>query len=139
MDGPKRISGTWLALSAIGIGIAVVALEAVLFTLLTGRPISFAMDVEPVKALIAAIPFLILAFLGARTLLPWLLGLALTLAAWTYVLVDGVTYQWHPDGSGANIGLGILMILIVPPVISVACVAAYLLEKKSRAAGVERA
>lgn len=139
MDGAKRISGAWLALAAIGIGIAVVALYDILFTLLTGRPIVFAMDVEPVNALIVAIPFLILAFLGARTLLPWLVGLALTLAAEAYALVDGVTYQWHPDGSGANIGLGILMIFIVPPVISAACVAAYLLEKRSRATGAERA
>ncbi|MEA3045456.1 MAG: hypothetical protein QOH47_3294 [Sphingomonadales bacterium] len=139
MDGPKRISGAWLALAAIGIGIAVVALYDILFTLLTGRPIGFAMDVEPVNALTIAIPFLILAFLGARTLLPWLVGLALTVAAEAYALVDGVAYQWHPDGSGANIGLGILMIFIVPPVISAACVAAYLLEKRSRATGAERA
>jgi hypothetical protein len=135
MARARPIGRGWLALAAIGIGIAVVALEDILFGLLTGRRIGFAMDVEPVNAFIAAIPFLILAALGARTLLPWLAGLALTLAAWAYVLIEGVSYQWHPDGSGADIGLGIAMIFLVPPLISAACIGAWAWQRRRRPPG----
>lgn len=103
--------------------LAVVATEDILFSLLTGRPLVFASDVEPVVTVIVAIPYLALAFAGARTLLPWLVGLALTLSLWGYALYSGVSYQWHPDGTGADIGLGLIMMaspfLFTPIVLAV--------------------
>ena len=50
---------------ALGMGVAVVAAENILFSLLTGRPLGFAADVEPITVAIVAAPFLILALLGA--------------------------------------------------------------------------
>lgn len=110
----------WLVLAALGIGAAVVAAEDLLFSLLTGRPLSFAADVQPVSALFVALPFLVLAITGARTRLPWLVGLALTLGLWGYFLNAGVSYQWHPDGSGVNIGLAFIMLaspLVFTPIL----------------------
>jgi hypothetical protein len=46
---------------------------------------------------------------GIRYKLPWLIALALTLALWGNLLFEGVSYQRHPDGSGANIGIGLIM------------------------------
>ena len=103
------LSRGWLAIAAIAIGVGVVAADSALFTLLTLRPTGFAMDVEPVNAVIVAIPYFALALVGARTLLPWCVGLALTLLLWGYGLYSGVSYQWNPDGSGADIGLGLMM------------------------------
>ncbi len=70
----------WLVAAAAGIGAGVVAAESLVFTLLTGRPASFAMDVEPVNAALIAIPYLALAMAGATRLLPWMVGLVLTLS-----------------------------------------------------------
>jgi hypothetical protein len=99
-----------LTAAALAIGVSVTATEQILFSLLTGRPLVFASDVEPVVALIAAIPYLALALVGARSLLPWIIGLTLTLSLWGYALYSGVRYQWNPDGTGADIGLGLIML-----------------------------
>lgn len=103
-----RTSG---CLAALAIGVIVVGGSAGLFSLLTGRPLRLGAEwgVFLMQMVLAAAPFAVLA--GARTRAPWLTGLALTLALWGYVLFDGVRYQWHPDGSGANIGLGQFMIV----------------------------
>jgi hypothetical protein len=87
-----------------------VAGQGILFSLLTGRPLAYSSDVEPVQAIIAAIPYLALAIAGAGRMRPWLVGLSLTLFLWGFLLYDGVSAQWHPDGSGANIGLGLIML-----------------------------
>lgn len=112
-----------LLLAALLIGVGVVAADNLLFSLLTGRPVHFAGDVEPANAVTVAFPYLILALVGGRRLLPWAVGLAFTLGLWGYLLYDGVSYQWHPDGSGANIGLGLIMmaspIFITPLVLAV--------------------
>lgn len=113
----------WLVIIALSIGVGVVAAKAALFTSLTGRPLVFSWDVAPVNALLVAIPYLGLALAGATRLLPWLIGLALTLSLWGYSLYSGVRYQWNPDGSGANIGLGLMMMvspfIILPIVLGV--------------------
>jgi hypothetical protein len=124
------MSRWWLILGAVIIGISVVAVDELAFTALTGRPLTFASDVEPVAATIAAIPYLILASMGARRALPWIVGLTLTLSLWGYKLYSGVSYQWNPDGTGANIGLGILM-LFSPIFISPVVVAVHLAQRRA--------
>ncbi len=112
----------WLVIIALSIGVGVVAAKAALFTSLTGRPLVFSGDVAPVNALLVAIPYIGLALAGATRLLPWIVGLALTLSLWGYALYSGVSYQWNP-GSGANIGLGLMMLvspfIILPVVLGV--------------------
>ena len=103
-----------------------IAAESGLFSLLTGRPLNLAEEwgVFLVQMLIVAAPFGLLAILGIASRLPWLVGLALTISLWGYVLFEGVSYQWHPDGSGANIGLGLFM-LVSPVFIAGICLGAH--------------
>ena len=124
-----RMSRRWLLLVALLIGVVVVAADDFLFSVLTGRPLSFASDVEPVNALVVAIPYLVLALAGARRVPPWAVGLALTLSLWGYGLYDGVSYQWHPDGSGADIGLGLIM-LASPVFITAAVLAVHFVQRR---------
>lgn len=67
------------------------------------------------QMLVVATPFFLLALLGVRARTPWLVGIALTAAFWGLLLYVGVTS--YGDGTGANIGLGLLM-LASPFVIS---------------------
>jgi hypothetical protein len=109
-----------LILAAAAIGVAVVAVKEVAFTLLTGRELTFAADVEPYNATQVAIPFLALALVGARTLLPWFVGLVLTVSLWGYALYRAVRYQWNSDDSGVDIGLALIMIfspLFLTPIV----------------------
>lgn len=109
-----------------------VAIESVLFTVLTGRPLVFASDVEPVNAMLVAAPYLVLALTGARRVLPWIVGLAMTLSLWGYALYSGVSYRWDPDGSGANIGLG-LMMLASPFIIAPIVLGVHVLQRRGSA------
>jgi hypothetical protein len=125
MDAPPsapKDAGPMGCLAALAIGVLIVAAETCAFSLLTGMPLDFADEwgVLLFQMLIVAAPFAFLALAGIGDKLPWLVGLGLTLALWGYVLFDGVSYQWHPDGSGANIGLGLFM-LASPLFITVAC------------------
>jgi hypothetical protein len=54
----------------------------------------------------------------------------LAFALWSYYLFDGVRYQWSGDRSGAKIGLG-LVLLASPLLISIACIAAHLVGRRS--------
>lgn len=130
MPTEGRTSRWWLAIAAVAIGVAIVATQSLAFSFLTGRPMAFAGDVEPVQVTLVAFPFLILALLGARRWLPWLVGLVITVALWGWVLFEGVRYQWNPDGSGANIGLGLIM-LASPLVITALCVLAHVAQAGS--------
>jgi len=84
------------------------------------------------QVLIASTPFLLLALVESEEKTPWLLGISLTILLWSYYVFDGVSRRG--DGTGANIGLGLIM-LASPIWISLPCmVIARRLEK--RAAGV---
>lgn len=123
------MSGLRLVLRALGIGVGVVVATKLAFAGLTGRPLTFSFGVDLVQMVMVAIPFLMLAMGRVRARLPWLTGLALTAAFWGYYLYEGVRYQWSGDTSGANIGLG-LILLASPVLISFACIATYLLERR---------
>lgn len=112
--------------AAPAIGVAVVAGQALLFTGLTGRPLELGASwgVFLFQVLLVAAPFLLLALIGTRRKSPWLVALALTLALWGYYLFDGVSYQLSGDASGANIGLG-LILLASPLFIAGAALAAH--------------
>lgn len=69
-------------------------------------------DVIALNAVLTSIPFLVLAFFKPR-LLPWLVGIAATLAVHGWWLTKGIAYQMAPDGSGVPI-LGAVLMLFSP-------------------------
>jgi hypothetical protein len=127
-SGPSALG--CLAGALIGIGLVVA--NAAAFSWLTGRGLDLPNEkwVLLGQMLIAGAPFLLLGVAGVRSLLPWAAGLALTLSLWGYALWEGVSYQRHPDGSGANIGLG-LILLVSPLFIAAAAFAVHALERRA--------
>jgi len=126
--GGPGIAGCLLA-PALGGGVVVGHWLA--FSLLTGRP--FDPDDKLVflwHMLSVAAPFALLALMDVGRW-PWLTALALTLAFWGYTLWEGVSYQWNSDGSGANIGLGLIM-LVSPLFIAGASLGVFALQERGR-------
>lgn len=78
------------------------------------------------QALLAGAPFAILALIGIRSKLPWLVALFLTLCVWGLLFYSVILAA--RDGTGANIGMGWLM-LVAPIIISAAAVAATSLNR----------
>jgi len=117
---------------AIAISVLIVGGAVLAFSLLTGRQLDLEEEsgVLLFQVLLVAAPFLLLALAGVRRRAPWLTGLALTLAFWSYYVFEGVSYQRHPDGSGANIGLGLLM--MASPVFITAAIVAVHVWHRSR-------
>jgi hypothetical protein len=105
---------------ALAIGIFTVSAVTGIHSMLTGARLNLAEEL-PIflfQILVVSIPFLLLALLNIRSALPWLVGVILTGALWSYYLYDAVSH--HGDGRGANIGLG-LILLASPFVISTIC------------------
>jgi hypothetical protein len=103
---PLRI-GCPLALAVTAtVVLAVSAAQA----LLTERTFELALD--PISIAAAASPFLLLALAGVRDWLAWTVALALTGAVWAWLLYE------VSRGEGAIIGLGFLLWLLPPIVIS---------------------
>lgn len=70
-------------------------------------------DASVFQVLIASATFILLALLGVSARRPWIVALYLTVGFWTfYAYVITRPYQ----GGGANIGLGILMMLSPLPI-----------------------
>jgi len=114
------------------IGLLTVTASSLSFSLLTGRPLNLHEEwgVFLFQMLLVAAPFGMLALMDVGRWLPWLVGLALTLAFWGYYLFEGLSYQWHPDGSGANIGLGLLL-LVSPFIVGIACLGANAWQRRN--------
>ncbi len=93
-----------LVLLALGIGVAVPAAYSILYSRLAERPLDLKSDVDLVNIIVVAAPYLLLALLGVRKRLPWAVALTLTLSLWAYWLHSTVSYRWHPDGSGVDMG-----------------------------------
>jgi hypothetical protein len=83
------------------------------------------------QAGVVAAPFLLLSLVGTRDKIPWLVAALLTLGFWGYLLFDGVRYHWTGDTSGANIGLGLIM-LVSPLLISGAAMGIHAWRRKGR-------
>lgn len=99
--------------AALGIGVAVVAACNTVWAIAGGFPIATLWDEgSPAQVLLASFPYLVLAIFGITARRPWFTGLCLTAAFWGYYLWD-IT---HYEGGGANIGLGILMMLSPIPI-----------------------
>ena len=108
---------------ALAIGAMIAVAERVLFGWLLDRPLDFSdPDVLFGNALMVAVPFLILAFRGSSRVLPWLVGLAITLWIRWHALQSGVAYQRAPDGSGVDMSLALLM-FVSPAFTAAVCIA----------------
>ena len=108
------------------------AVEGLLFSVLTDRPLTYVSGVEHIFAVIVAIPYLMLAGFNVRTLRPWLMGLFLTLSLWSFALYSRVSSARNPsDESGENLVLLILLFLS-PLYISAAVMATYATRKTRR-------
>jgi len=103
------------------LGIAIGVLTIVLFNggLWFATGVSEKWGMYLFQIILVAAPFVLLASLGVRAKLPWLVGLILTAMFWGYLFFDIVSSRG--DGTGANIGLG-LFILASPLVIAGAAV-----------------
>ena len=112
--------------AAVAIGVITIGINLGAFSLLTGRSPRLGEEwyVYLFQMLMVAFPFGLLALAEIRRRAPWIVGLVLTFSFWGYYLYEGVAYQWNPDGSGANIGLGLLM-FASPFIISGACFTTY--------------
>ena len=118
----KLFAKRQLVVAAIIFGAFMVVADEVLFGALLGRQPDFSEPVDLVfRGILAAAPFLWLAYRGSARLVPWLTGIALTLWLWWRFLQDGVAYQRAPDGSGVDMGFAFLM-LVSPALIGVLCV-----------------
>ena len=111
-----------LTFAAICFGAFVVIADVILFAWMLDRSPNFS---EPIalfiNGLLTAAPFLWLAYRRSNRLLPWLIGIALTLWLWWRWLQNGVAYQRAPDGSGVDMGFALLM-LVSPIFIGAVCV-----------------
>lgn len=118
-------------LGALAVGPLVAFGTAILFSQLSGRSIDLDEEwgVLAFQALLVSIPFIAVALTGTRKAAPWIVGLSLTLVFWGYYLFQGVSYQLHPDGTGANIGLGLLM-LISPVIITAGSIGVHLWQRR---------
>lgn len=120
---PKLGHERVLTTLALGVGALVAVAESALFGWLLDRPIGFpALDALLMNTILVAVPFLLLSSRGSTRLLPWIAGLAVTLWLRWHALQQGVAYQRAPDGSGVDMGLGLLM-LVSPAFIAVICIA----------------
>jgi hypothetical protein len=81
------------------------------FALATGADLNLAEEwgVFLFQMLLVAVPFALLGIAGLRSRLSWGVSLALTAMFWVIYLADGLS-SWG-DGTGANIGLGLLMLV----------------------------
>jgi hypothetical protein len=119
-----------LVVAALAIGIGTVGAVNLGFSLMTARPMA-ATSVAVVEVVIVAMPFLFLALSRISARPPWLTGLALTFGLWGYYLFEGVRTQLSGETSGANIGLGLLM-LASPFIIIAACLTVHFQFRRSQ-------
>jgi hypothetical protein len=118
-----------LLLLAFFIGGAVGGGESALYAALTHHPWSVSSDLDFWTVPIIATPYIVLALLPARRILPWAIALTLTLSLWSYWLYSTVSYNLHPDGSGVDMG-GALLLLSSPLVISAIALGAHFAQQE---------
>jgi hypothetical protein len=78
------------------------------------------------QVLWTSLPFLAIMLTNPTSLRPWVFAIGSTAALYAYAVVDA--YVRREEGSGANIGLGLLM-FIWPPI---ATIVSILLAKRRR-------
>lgn len=99
-------------LAALAVGPVTVASVCAVI-LLTGRRLDLSEEWAFLgyQAIMASVPFLLLAGSGVTARAPWLVGLAVHILLWGAFVLD----PFLRDGGGANIGFGLIM--LVSPVI----------------------
>jgi hypothetical protein len=112
---------TYLLVVAASIGTVTVTVCNGLFAIIAGADLNLTDEwgVFLFQIMIVSIPFVLMAFAGIHSLKPWLVGCLLTAAFWGYYFYVGISSRG--DNTGANIGLGLLM-LVSPILISGACI-----------------
>ncbi|HWT13703.1 MAG TPA: hypothetical protein VN231_13190 [Allosphingosinicella sp.] len=107
-------------LVAIAIGLSTGILFRVSISIIDQTPINITKGFPAFlfHVVLVSIPFLLLAFLEIRAKLPWVVGIVFTAALWIYVVYDFSVRR--ADGSGANIGMG-LILLVSPIFVSAVC------------------
>ncbi|WP_242122015.1 hypothetical protein [Sphingomonas lacusdianchii] len=117
-EAHRRSLRVALIVLAIVIGAAVSIGERLIFAAALSRDIDLSeIGVVTTNAVLTAFPFLYLALRSSTRLLPWLLGLTLTLAANGWWLAKGIAYQRAPDGSGVDM-FGALLMLLSPFIVT---------------------
>lgn len=103
---PKRIAlGLILSLA---IGLVVVGLCNTVWAAVTGAPIATMWrENSAIQIALAGLPYFVLAVCGINAQRAWVAALSVTAAFWGYYLWDII----HYTGVGANIGIGILMMV----------------------------
>ncbi len=122
-DEAKTPLGCFLALA---IGPVVAGGTELAVSLLTGRSMGGAMVLE---AILVSVPFIAIALTGTLRKTPWLVGLALTLALWGYILYELLSHVWYPDGGGADIFGYALIELTATLFITAICLGVYWLQR----------
>jgi hypothetical protein len=109
-------------------GPAIIGLTHVVVSLLGGRPLDIADEFLFLifQVLWTSLPFLAIMLTNPTSLRPWVFAIGSTAALYAYAVVDA--YVRREEGSGANIGLGLLM-FIWPPI---ATIVSILLAKRRR-------
>lgn len=103
---PKRIA-LGLILS-IAIGPVVVAMCNTAWAMVTGAPIATMWrEYSAIQVALAGLPYFVLAVCGIDARRAWIAALSATAAFWCYYLWNLIHYA----GVGANIGIGILMMV----------------------------
>lgn len=130
-DGAPLSQRLMLLAAGLGIGIVTLATFMIIHSFYTGTDfqVEDGLSFLAIQAGWISFPFLTLAILGFSSKLPWVTGIVLTIALWGYSLFDAIS-NWDTD-RGANIGLG-LILLLSPGIITVIClVVAFQAEKRA--------
>lgn len=122
-DEAKTPLGCFLALA---IGPVVAGGTELALSLLTGRSMGGAMVLQ---SILVSLPFIAIALTGTLRKAPWLVGFALTLMLWGFVLYELVSHIWYPDGSGADIFGLALIELAATLLITAICLGVYWLQR----------
>lgn len=125
---PSRLQ---LALIALAIGIVVIGAEAILTGSADYLLSAFADEAGPLffNVLFVSAPFLLLALRGVTRLLPWIVGLVLTLAVWGYIIGKFVSGGFE---GGSSVGNAIWMAMVMLGSSAVITIICALLSRRSR-------
>jgi hypothetical protein len=108
-------------LVALGIGLAIVMPFHVITAHFAKRPVFDELLVPVfISAALAALPFLTLAGKMLYDKVTWVIGVALIVPAWVFLLYTAVSYQLSGDSSG--VGGEALIILVWPILVTIICV-----------------
>lgn len=130
-DGAPLFQRFMLLVAGLAIGIVTLVTFMIIHSFFTGVDfqVEDGLSFLAIQAGWISFPFLILAVLGINRKLPWITGVTLTIALWGYSLFDAIS-TWDTD-RGANIGLGLILLLSPGIITVVSLVVAFQAEKRA--------